>query len=142
MHNHHKIPKHMGGSDSPSNIEALTVTEHAQAHKELYEKYGKKEDKCAWLALSKQIGKEEIWMERSSMGGEKNKGVPKSLEHRRKISESLEGREWGPLSEERKTNISKAMMGNKNSKRHSSPEYKKTQSEAMKAAWKKRKGIL
>ena len=38
--------------------------------------------------------------------------------------------------------ISKAMMGNTNSKNHKSPEYRKKQSEAMKAAWKRRKGNL
>ena len=142
MHNHHKIPKHMGGSDSPTNIEALTVTEHAQAHKELYEKYGKKEDKCAWLGLSKQIGQEEIWMERSSMGGENNKGVPKSKEHKHKISEALRDRDNPQCPPEVKSKISKSMVGNTNSKNHYSDEYKKKQSESMKAAWKKRKGIL
>jgi ribosomal protein L31 len=45
----------MGGSDDPSNIVKLTIKEHAEAHKKLYEKYGKWEDKVAWLSLSKQI---------------------------------------------------------------------------------------
>jgi len=55
IHKHHIIPKHMGGSDDPSNIVKLTIKEHALAHKKLYEKYGKWEDKVAWLSLSKQI---------------------------------------------------------------------------------------
>jgi hypothetical protein len=41
-HNHHIIPKHMGGGDEPDNIIKLTVQEHAEAHKILWEKYGKK----------------------------------------------------------------------------------------------------
>ena len=126
----------MGGTDRPENLIEVTVEEHAELHRELYEKYGKRQDKLAWLAISSQIGQEEIWIERSSMGGENNKGVPKSPEHRRKLSEALEGH---LLSEERRVNISKAMIDNKNSKGHSSPEYKKTQSVAMKAAWAKRK---
>ena len=140
-HKHHIIPKHMGGTDDPNNIIELSVSDHAEAHRILFEKYGKKEDKFAWLGLSSQIGQEEIWMERSSIGGENNKGISKSSEHRRKISEALRGSRGSriPMSEERKINISKAMMGNKSSKGHSSPEYKKTQSEAMKAAWVKRK---
>jgi hypothetical protein len=45
----------------------------------------------------------------------------------------------GPHSEERKRKISEAMKGNKSSKNHSSSEYRKVQSEAMKKAWAKRK---
>ena len=36
-HNHHIIPKHMGGSYDPSNLVRLTIEEHAEAHKTLYE---------------------------------------------------------------------------------------------------------
>jgi len=51
-HKHHIIPKHMGGTDDPSNIVELTVKEHAEAHLKLYEKYGKHEDLCAYYMLS------------------------------------------------------------------------------------------
>lgn len=54
-HNHHIIPKHMGGSDDPSNLVRLTIEEHAEAHKTLYDKYGKWEDKIAWKVLSGQM---------------------------------------------------------------------------------------
>ena len=37
-HKHHIIPKHMGGSDDDNNIIELTIEEHAQAHKILFEK--------------------------------------------------------------------------------------------------------
>ena len=40
-HKHHIIPKHEGGTDNPENIVYLSVSEHAEAHKELYEKNGK-----------------------------------------------------------------------------------------------------
>lgn len=51
-HNHHIIPRHAGGTDDPSNIIRLTLLEHAEAHKVLFETYGKLEDKLAWLMLS------------------------------------------------------------------------------------------
>ena len=50
-HRHHIIPRHMGGDDSKENLVYLTPAEHAQAHLELYEKYGKYEDAMAYNQL-------------------------------------------------------------------------------------------
>lgn len=58
-HRHHIIPKHAGGGDNPENIIELTIEEHAEAHRILYETHGHWQDRLAWLALSGQIGKEE-----------------------------------------------------------------------------------
>ena len=58
-HYHHIIPKHMGGTNDPSNLVKLTIAEHAAAHKTLFEEYGNKFDYIAYMALSNQIGKEE-----------------------------------------------------------------------------------
>lgn len=49
----------MGGTDDPSNLVKLTVEEHAEAHRLLFEHYGSKFDQIAYLVLSKQIGQEE-----------------------------------------------------------------------------------
>ena len=62
-HKHHIIPKHAGGTDELENIIELTVEEHAEAHRLLYEQYGRIEDKWAWLGLSGQIGKDELMIE-------------------------------------------------------------------------------
>ena len=59
-HKHHIIPKYMGGTDNPDNLELLTIEEHAIAHKKLYEKYNNWEDKLAWHGLSGMISKEEL----------------------------------------------------------------------------------
>lgn len=59
-HKHHIIPKHMGGSDHPDNLIELTIEEHAEAHRLLYEKYGNEYDKIAWLGLIKTIDSQEI----------------------------------------------------------------------------------
>lgn len=51
-HKHHIIPRHMGGTDDPSNLIELSIPEHAEAHRILYETYGKLEDLIAWRMLS------------------------------------------------------------------------------------------
>jgi len=51
-HWHHIIPKHAGGTDDPSNLIRLTITEHAEAHRLLWEQHGRPEDKLAWLLLA------------------------------------------------------------------------------------------
>ena len=51
-HIHHIIPRHAGGTDEPSNLVALTIEEHAEAHRQLWLQYGRLEDKYAWLGLA------------------------------------------------------------------------------------------
>lgn len=61
----------MGGTDDPENLIELTIEEHADAHRILYEKYGKIEDYWAWKGLSGQIGKEELLREINIHNGKK-----------------------------------------------------------------------
>jgi hypothetical protein len=44
-HIHHIIPKYLGGTDDPSNLVELTVEQHAEAHRLLYEQHGNWQDK-------------------------------------------------------------------------------------------------
>lgn len=140
-HNHHIIPKHMGGTDDPSNLIELTIEEHAEAHRVLYEKHGHKEDYLAWRALSGQIGREEILYERSIMGasqpGEKNGmwGKTHSDEQRAKWSKERSGVK---LSEEHKKNMSLAQKERYKTHdgywtgKHLSEEHRKKLSETTK----------
>ena len=98
----------MGGSDEPSNLIELSIKEHSEAHKVLFEKYGHWQDYVAWKGLDGLISKEEImkimYLERT---GEKNPmyGKPcyykmteeQKLAWKKKISETMKGR---PKSEE------------------------------------------
>ena len=68
-HKHHIVPRHMGGSDDPSNLLHLTIEEHAEEHRLLWEKHGKKDDYVAWKALSGQLSKLDILQELCSLGG-------------------------------------------------------------------------
>ena len=83
-HIHHIIPKHLGGNDDPGNLVELTVEEHAEAHRKLYETHGRIQDKRAWLGLAKIMSGEEIINEILHS--------PKSEEHKQKISKALKGR--------------------------------------------------
>ena len=58
-HKHHITPKHMGGTDGPSNLVTLTIEEHAEAHRILFEHHGHWQDEVAWKTLSGQIIKAE-----------------------------------------------------------------------------------
>ena len=78
-HVHHIIPKHMSGSDDPSNLVELTVEEHAEAHRLLYEQYGNWQDKIAWQALSGRIGQEEILRAKQGMANKGRKRSPDTL---------------------------------------------------------------
>ena len=61
----------MGGTDDPENLIELTIEEHAEAHRKLYEEFGKIEDLWAWKGLSGQIGKEELLRQISQENGRK-----------------------------------------------------------------------
>ena len=115
-HKHHIIPRHAGGTDDPSNIVLLTVEEHAEAHRLLYEEHGRWQDRVAWQALSGMIGKEEIIRQINSEAHKgkipwnKGKTGIYSEESRKKMSETHTGK---TLSEETKRKLSEAGKGKK-----------------------------
>lgn len=111
LHKHHIIPVHAGGTNDPSNVVFLTVEQHAEAHRLLYEQHGRPGDKLAWKALSGQIGKEEIQVEKSRLGQLHFHGRKQSPETIAKRSPKLRGRKRSPESVER---IRKSQLGNKN----------------------------
>lgn len=71
-HKHHIIPKHMGGTDDSSNLIELTVEQHAEAHRILYETYGNPKDYAAWQGLSGIMNKSEIIKYVQSESSKKN----------------------------------------------------------------------
>ena len=133
-HKHHIIPKHAGGTDHPDNIARLTVAEHAEAHRLLYEKYGRWQDKKAYEGLTGFKGKEQIIKEIAHLTGKMSKGRIPSTETRKKISETLKGHTVSPETRAKLSEASKGREpGNKGMKFGPlSPEHKKKVSEALK----------
>jgi len=111
-HKHHIIPKHMGGTNNPSNLIELTVEEHAEAHRLLWEQYGNWQDNVAWKALSGHIGKEEIIHE---IHKNMNKGRIVSAETREKMAAAKRGRK---ISKEHAEALHIGRKNSKNSEEH------------------------
>lgn len=60
-HNHHLLPRHLGGNDDPSNIvKGISITRHAMFHYANWQLWKSQGDWIAYRALSGSIGKEEI----------------------------------------------------------------------------------
>jgi stalled ribosome alternative rescue factor ArfA len=107
----------MGGSDEPSNLIELTIEEHAEAHRKLWEDHGNEYDRIAWLSLTKQIDNAEArilsvieWNKNRIISDETKEKMSDSMkeyysipENREKASESTKkGMKdwWDNLSED------------------------------------------
>ena len=99
-HKHHIIPKHMGGSDDPSNLKTITVAEHAEEHRLLYEQHGHWQDFLAWKGLSGMLSHEEIIIE-AMKNKRTNKGMSISQEHKERLSAGYTNW-WNTLDESEK----------------------------------------
>ncbi len=107
-HKHHIIPKHMGGTNDQSNLVELTVAEHAEAHRKLFEEHGRWQDEIAWKALTGQITTDQARREatRRTWLGRKH-----TLETRQKIKAAVAGKVRPPMKEETKQKIKEALTG-------------------------------
>jgi hypothetical protein len=135
-HKHHIIPKHMGGTDDPSNIIELSVENHAKAHLELYEKYGNEYDRIAYESLMKRLPREEIVRQ---VCRATHLGKPKNPEAVEKMRKTKTGVPMSPESSEkkRKTMLKKIEEGWKPGVSHApkTEEHNKKNSEGCKKAW-------
>lgn len=119
-HIHHIIPKYMGGTDDPENLIELTVEEHAEAHRILYEQHGNWQDKIAWLSLSGQIGKDEAIQAARGAANRGRKRTPEQIENMRRASQARADRllsdpeSWAETNRKR----SEALKGRKKTPEH------------------------
>jgi len=110
-HWHHIIPKHAGGTDDSSNLVRLTVAEHAEAHRLLWEQHGRPEDKLAWLLLAGKTDEAESARIELARHVQKRRwkkpGARQAQSERMKGNAFAVGHEWTP-TEETKQRISVA----------------------------------
>ena len=118
-HIHHIIPQYLGGTDDPTNLVELTVEEHAEAHRLLYEQHGNWQDYCAWQALSGRIGREEILRMKQGMANKGKARTPEQIERYRQgaLKRAERQRADGSLEQANKKR-SEAMKGKKKSEEH------------------------
>lgn len=162
-HKHHIIPRHMGGSDDPSNLIELTIEEHADAHLRLWEEHGNQYDMIAYRSLSKVVDRKEIVRQvlsetskRSWSNPEYRKQVSQRSyyqdpEYKKRLSEAQK-KVWSDpelraRQRERQINVLKngtlkdgtqrdpKVMSDAIKNKWNDPEYRKKQSEAQKKGW-------
>jgi len=94
-HRHHIIPRHAGGTDNEENIVELTIPQHAETHRLLYEQHGRIGDKLAWLCLSGRSTDPEaeaIRIQLATKGFQTFLNSPESELWRKNISKTLTGK--------------------------------------------------
>ena len=102
----------MGGSNHASNIVVLSVEEHAETHRKLYEEHGKWQDKIAADMLCGQIKSDDVRRELARARMLSDDNPSKNPDTMKKI---LESRKWYKPSAETKAKTSASMKGKKKS---------------------------
>jgi len=133
-HLHHILPKHAGGTDDPSNLFPLSITQHALAHRNRAILIGDAEDWIAWKTLSGQIASEEatriaqdLGRRRTNRKGTNNGmwGKTHSSKIRRILASCAKDRFTGKeLSEDHKEKLSVSNRGKHNHIGVNNPNFK------------------
>lgn len=117
-HKHHIIPRHMGGTDDPSNIVLVTIEQHANLHKQLWEDLGHHQDYVAWQGLSGMMGREEIILFLTTGERHHAYGKPRPPDVKRRISYGRKGQSLQSWTEERRMKTVSTLSGRKLSQDH------------------------
>lgn len=117
FHRHHVVPKHLGGTDAPSNLVMLHPYDHAIAHFVRWKMYGTDGD--AW-AFNRLKG----WLDD---GAFTVKGMRHSKKTKKIIGQHSAVRIRQPHTEETRSKISAAKIGKKSNRRGSRHSAKSIQ---------------
>jgi hypothetical protein len=83
----------MGGTYTPENVVLLTVEQHAEAHRLLWEEHGHWQDKCAWLMLSGQT-KYPLGLGGAPKGNKNRLGHKAPYKARPKMKAVIQEKNW------------------------------------------------
>ena len=102
----------MGGNEK-ENLVKLTIEDHAEAHRLLFEEHRRWQDKIAWQTLSGQIsGIEAAQLARRLANTGDNNPMRRCPGAKEKMIKAKTGQTLGPCSEETKRKISEKALGN------------------------------
>ena len=142
-HKHHIVPRHMGGSDDPTNLVEVSVEEHAELHLHLYLSHGRWQDWTAAMCLSGQATVQETTLEAirytsSKTCAKRNRenNPMWSAEVRAKCSATLKA-SWAADPEKCKAVGERQKKVNTGKKR--TPEQKARYAEAARKRWANKK---
>jgi len=93
FHNHHIVPKHIGGTDSPDNLVLLHPIDHAIAHYVRYKMFKKRGDGYAFYRLMSYLNEEGVHISLTGVSAW-NKGKKLSEKHKKSLSKSHIGKKW------------------------------------------------
>ena len=124
-HKHHIIPRHMGGTDDPENLVEVTIEQHAELHRQLWEELGHWQDRIAWQMLSGQITTAEAAQEArrlANIGNKHFEGKTHSDEVKAILSVAMKERRkkhprmghYQPHTDEVKAVLREKSLGNQN----------------------------
>lgn len=87
-HKHHIVPRYKGGSDDPSNLVEVSITQHAMWHFCNYQLWGNHQDYLAYKGLSGTFDKQEIVKSKMELAIEMSK-KPEALNKKKKTLERI-----------------------------------------------------
>lgn len=96
-HKHHIVPKHSGGTDDPSNLIEVSITQHAMWHYANWSLHKRPEDFLAWKGLSGQYSKQQIIREVQLLGASRGGKIAGNKAKEAGQIRSL-GKKYGPLN--------------------------------------------
>jgi hypothetical protein len=115
----------MGGSDDPSNLVEVTLEQHAELHKQLWNDLGDMRDYVAWKALSGQMSNEEAIHIAHHLPKTDSHKTNLSVATKQLYEATKHTRKWGrPKGSKNKAPFSEEVLIARSGKNH--PMYGKT----------------